>query len=152
MHSAAYSWKFSRFTYTYVYRHIERTYSGGLVAVLIKPAEMDRNIRVLIDTAAWHRYFGPFLYFLKEKATPPDINTAAVKINSSHRERKPHRHVPISSGSFISFQFFSHIKKFLFRKSWRVSLPLSETNELQHVQSFGYINEFTAQLIGRHNP
>lgn len=28
----------------------KRTYSGGLVAVLIKPTEMDRNIRVLIDS------------------------------------------------------------------------------------------------------
>lgn len=53
-----------------VYICTERTYSGGLVAILIKPTEMDRNIRVLIDTAAWYRYFVPFLYFLKEKAIP----------------------------------------------------------------------------------
>lgn len=56
----------------YVRIRTERTRSGGLVAVLIKPAEMDRNIRVLIDIAAWYR-LEPFLYFLKEKTTP-DIN------------------------------------------------------------------------------
>jgi len=67
----------------YIHVQAERTYSGGLVAVLIKPTEMDRNIRVLIDTAAYISVLR-VVPLVPEKKKQFQISTAAMKINLFH--------------------------------------------------------------------
>lgn len=158
MHSVGYPWKFSRFAYVY-----RRTRSGGLVAVLIKPAEMDRNIRVLIDIAAWYR-FGAVPLFPEGKGDS-GYQPRRGKINSSHVERKriPCRQVRDIARTFyfISNVFRAinkinewikfHATKNLRSENRGASSPRGD-HKLQPARSFWYVNEFTAQLIAHHNP